>query len=235
MRLWSYVALLVLVAIPIAGASTVAEEEFTCPIGGQKFKATIAMSGSQFGQNLDLRPIGAIISPWPVPKCPKNGFVLFKDDAFSSDELKALEPFVMSDRYQAAQKIESDYYLVALLERQLKMPASEIAYSLLRATWEVTADDRYPRYAQEALDAFDGLLADASSRVDRKMRQNYAAVSGELERRLGKFGKAKARFLALLAEDGVKGNVMETIAREELALIAAGDTATHAIDDGKKK
>ena len=77
---------------PIALADTKIVVEEVCPLCRTKFKATLAGSGYQSNIRLDLRPIGAIASPWPLAVCTKCGFVLYKDqeEEYSEDELKAV-------------------------------------------------------------------------------------------------------------------------------------------------
>jgi hypothetical protein len=57
------------------------------------------MSGTSFGKRLDLRAIGPTASPWSLPVCPKDHFVLFKQK-FSPEELADLRSFVNSEPYQ---------------------------------------------------------------------------------------------------------------------------------------
>jgi hypothetical protein len=194
------------------------------------FTTDLAMSGTQMGQNLDRRPVGAIASPWPLPKCPKNGFVVFKK-AFTPAEIRTLEPFVRSAQYQALQKTESDYFLASRLMTELRAPRHEIASALLRATWEVENDPRYPRYAERALAAIEALLADGSA-LQRDDVASYRQIAGELERRLGRFDAARARFIALRGAPGVKGTPLERIVLQELELIRRRDTATHLANAG---
>ena len=85
--------LLSLAMLPAAKAATVFEQEFTCPIGGEEFRQKMAGSGTSFGQFFDFRPYGPIESPWPLPVCPGNGFVMFKRE-FSDAELARLSGFV---------------------------------------------------------------------------------------------------------------------------------------------
>ena len=82
-----------------ASAATEGEIDCTCPLCKTKFKAVVDFSGTSFGKRLDLKPIGAIRSPWRIPVCPKCQFVLFADK-FSDDELKVLGEFVASEAYK---------------------------------------------------------------------------------------------------------------------------------------
>lgn len=157
------VVLLLIVVSPFANARIVMESEIACPIGGERFKTTIALSGTQFGQNLDRRPFGAIAAPWPLAKCP-NGFVIYKEK-FADSELKRLKSYVLSKDYQALKTSETNYYLAARLMRQLDVPIEALADALLKATWEAEQDSRYRRYATEALSAFEAVIASPPPRI----------------------------------------------------------------------
>ena len=229
------VAAFLVLSLASAGvaASTVADVDVTCPIGGKHFTTLAAMSGTQFGKNLDLKPFGAIISPWPIPKCPENGFVMYKE-TFGQDEIKRLTIFVLSDTYQALQKTETNYYLAAALMKYLGEPKKNIADALLEATWETENDPRYEKYAGEALGAFES-LADPSSGATSEDISFYQILAGEMERRLGRFDAAKHRFETLLTRADVRGTVLEQIARQQMALIALKDSATHPVADTSSK
>src|SRR5690606_5477690 len=79
----------------MAHAMTVMDVDFTCPVGGEEFSTRMAGSGTAFGRNLDRRPFGPTPSPWPLAKCPGNGFVLYQRE-FSDAEIRKLTPLVES-------------------------------------------------------------------------------------------------------------------------------------------
>lgn len=224
---------LLLVASPLSMASIVMDVEITCPIGGERFEATVAMSGTQFGQNLDRRPFGPTVSPWPISKCPSNGFVIYKND-FTASEIDQLMPYVNSVTYQTLQKHESDYYLAARLMQHLGAPKSAIADALLKATWEAEQDNRYERYANEALTVFEALLADLPHEFSPEQAASYQQIAGELERRLGLFDKAIRRFKALIDAPGVKGSELEKVVCQEIALTEAKDSGTQPYNDAPR-
>ncbi len=221
--------LLLFLTSPLSMASTVMDVEVTCPVGGKRFVAEMAMSGTQFGQNLDRRPFGAIATPWPLAKCPSNGFVIYKDD-FTASEIDRLTPYVRSVTYQTVQKKESDYYIAAHLMQYLGAPKSTFADALLMATWEAEQDERYDRYAAEALAAFEAILADTSHELAPAQAASYQQIAGELERRLGLFDKASRRFRALIDAPGVRGSELEQVVRQEIALTEAKDSGTHPFE-----
>lgn len=221
--------LLLFVAPLFSMASTVMNVEVTCPIGGERFEAEMAMSGTQFGQNLDRRPFGAIITPWPLSKCPSNGFVIYKDD-FTASEIDRLTPYVKSVTYQTLQTKESDYYMAAHLMQYVGASKSTIADALLKATWEAEQDERYERYAVEALAAFEALIRHPSHELTPAQVASYQQIAGELERRLGFFDKANRRFTALIDAPGVRGSELEQVVRQEIALTEAMDSGTHPFE-----
>ena len=217
---------LVFVAAP-AAALTFVENEITCPIGGEKFTARQAASGTAMGQNLDRRSFGATASPWPLAKCRGNGFVLFRPQ-FEDAELAVLRPIVESPAYREAAARETDYYLAATLMRALDAPPETLATVLLQASWEAEGDARYPRYAAEALAEFERYLAAAPADPADDAWVGFMQLAGELERRLGRFDAAQKRFDALLPQ--VAGHAIEPLVRQELTLIAARDSGTHAVE-----
>src|SRR5262245_40618932 len=82
------IGLLALSAVS-AAATTFGDEEFTCPIGGQTFTATVFSSTFSVGQRLDLKPIGGPLLSMLLPVCPDNGFVMYKMK-FSDEEVRTL-------------------------------------------------------------------------------------------------------------------------------------------------
>jgi hypothetical protein len=192
----------------------------TCPIGGEQFKTRQALSASVFGSYLDLKPWGAIAAPWPMAKCPGNGFVLYKND-FNGQEIARLKPLVASPQYQKMQAVETNYFLAAYLMQAMKEPPQVVAGTLLRATWEVEEDERYPRYAAQALKSYEELISAEQSGV---LGPDYVAhqhLAGEFERRLGRFAEAEKRLTPLLDLPIAKRYTVGDYIRQELALIKA--------------
>ena len=168
-------------AAGMVSAATYTKKEFICPLDGSVFEATMAVSGTSFEQQLDLKPFGPMPAPWPLARCPSNGFVIYKEE-FSADEIDRLKRYVLSPAYQALREDNSDYYLAAQLLQFMDADADEVAWSLLQATWEVEADaTRYRRYAQEALAKFSELLT--KPRADRQewvTRCSWSPVSSSV-------------------------------------------------------
>jgi hypothetical protein len=182
-------ALLALGSVP-AAATTIDEREFTCPIGGQKFKATVVSSTFFAGTRLDLKP--ATLMPSSIlPVCPDNGFVLYKAD-FSPEELSKLAPIVLSEGYQRERPENTTYFMVAYLHERMGADDAKIGLLYLQASWE--AEFKGPplvsRYRSLALDKLQLAL-----RRDR--RWETVLIAAELERLLGRFDAAVARLAAV--------------------------------------
>ena len=61
-------------------ADTVGVVKKTCPLCATAFEAELDLSGTQFSQRLDLKPIGPIAAPWRLAVCPQCHFVLYTDE-----------------------------------------------------------------------------------------------------------------------------------------------------------
>ncbi len=212
-----------------AQAHTSYEADLVCPIGGEKFKTVLAGSGTSFGKFLDLKPYGPIAAPWPIAKCPSNGFIMFQDK-FSDAELSRLETFVASAQYQGMKNTHTNYYLAASLQRQIDAPLSRLAFTLLQATWEAPGG-LYTAYAEEALEAYVALLK--TEPPDSKSWVTYQLIAGELERRLEKFEAATSRFSALNENTNLEPFV-KGIVEFQLQLISEHNSSSQRIPSGKK-
>jgi hypothetical protein len=221
------VALAATFAVAPSHAMTVHDVDMTCPIGGEKFSARMVGSGTAFGQYLDRRQFGATASPWPLAKCPKNGFVIFRDD-FTAGEIAQLTAIVASADYRALQARETNYHVAAWLLRRLGAAPAEVFAFQLAATWEASDDerhDRYDRYAAEALATLEQVLAMPGAPVEDAL--DKAQLAAELERRLGRFDAAHRRLSALLPH--VRGSGLEPLVIQELQLVDARDRAPHRV------
>lgn len=219
-----FLALLGSLVLPAKGMTLMSVEQ-VCPIGGETFEAVLAGSGTQFGLYLDRKPFGPTPAPWPLAKCPSNGFVLFKEE-FADQELAVLQPYVESGEYQAAQSQETDYYLAALLLRRIGADPLQVAEALLQSTWETSDPERYARYAVEALSEYENVLATEMPGDESMWIEQLA---GELERRLGRFEAAQERFERLLERPEVAGTRLQPVLEQELRLVAAGDSGQHRV------
>jgi hypothetical protein len=203
---------------------TMGEVDYVCPIDGQKFKALTAFSGTQFGMGLDLKPRGPTPAPWPLPKCPGNGFVMYKK-IFSTDELDRLKSYVQSAVYQSLAKGNTNYFLAAKLKAAMGESALSVASTLLRATWEARSREEYQTYARATIDAYDRVLSEKHSDEDQKLTATL--VAGELERRLGLFEKARTRFLGIPNRTALRSPMNEIV---ELQLVLIEQTNSEAAE-----
>jgi hypothetical protein len=211
-----------------SAASVVLPHDVVCPIGGAVFTTYSAMSGTQTGQYLDFKPWGRVIAPSPLPQCPDNGFVVYKE-RFSAAELARLQPYVLSDQYRALIKTETPYYLAAKLQEQASEDIRAIAGTLLRATWEAEDASRYARYAAAALNAYEQALRNYGPHNPERIQMEL--IAGELERRQGRFAEARRRLLALERRElGRLELPYSAILQQQLRLIDARDARPHFID-----
>ena len=208
-----------LLVIPYAAnAQTMDQVEVTCPLGGEVFQATLAMSGTAFGTYLDFRPYGPIASPPPLPKCPSNGFVVYKRK-FNDDELQRIKPYVVSQDYQALQRTHTNYYLAAKLQTHLGASQKQLARTLLYASWETERSEQYREYATEALEAYKRALTEEYPKKNEWLTDQL--VAGELERRLGRFEEANSRFLFIADREKASSGTLHDILELQLRLLKA--------------
>lgn len=188
-----------------AQALTFSEQEFTCPIGGEKFTSQVVGSYSRFGTRLDLKPIGALVAPLPLPVCPSNGFVMYQA-AFTDDELAKLTMIVESDEYRTARAGHTDYYIAAFLLEKMDTPPLDLGHVYLKASWEAEEKrpDRVAEYQKLSLARFDTYLKSESEHNQDWWIAQIAAAA--LERRLGLFAQAIARIDAMPLDEGEARN-----------------------------
>ena len=202
-----------------AQALTFVDQDFICPVGGEKFKAKVVGSQTSFGQRLDLRPLGALVAPNPLPVCP-NGFVMFKE-RFSLDEIVKLSSVFLTPEYQAARKAHTSYYLAAYLMERNGADAYALGLVYLRAMWQVESDptpERPIEYRSLALAKLEAFLSDNKERDSRWW--TAAILASELERQAGRFDESVKRLDALpvteLKTDAPEVLVLEQIRKHAL-------------------
>lgn len=195
-------------------AMTVLTDNVKCPIDGEEFEFIAQASGSSFGSMLDGQPYGAIIMPWPIAKCPKDGMVMYKD--FTEKEIILLRNFVESKEYQELQKKETNYWLAYILSKRLSAPIDEQVSLMQQATWEASKDERYERYAKETIKAIDGI---------KNPPKETIFLKGELYRRIGNFGNAKQVF-SKLNKNVDDGSFLAMAISQELELIAKKNSSS---------
>jgi hypothetical protein len=168
-----------------------------CPIGGATFSYKPALPPAAIGYRPDGRPYADGVVPPPLPECPDNALVLYKD--YSDDEIAKLTPLVESADYQALRK-EGQYYRAFWLMKQMGVDSNLYLLALLEAAWQ--ADDR-PELRARYLAEF----ADESAKVEPRPDDiNWVGMEGRAVnalRELGRFDEAEAR-LAKVPLDALK-------------------------------
>jgi len=129
-------------------ATTFAEEDFVCPIGGEEFEANVVLSNTTWGQRPDGKPYSAL-PVYPVTECPQNGFLLF-DENFTEEELQILEKATGTAEFQAMRETDTQHYRVWWLKNKVQRDEASQLSSLLRAGWETDHDyDRKVKYQSQ--------------------------------------------------------------------------------------
>jgi hypothetical protein len=185
------IALAIAAAFIAAGpaqATTFFPEKFTCPVGGEKFKANVIASHTSWGQRPDGRPYGTL-PIYPIVECPGNGLLLI-EEAYSPADLAILNQVVPSAEYQAMRGTETPHYRAWWLLGKLGRDPYRLAGLLLQATWETDADwDRKVRYSAAFIAAATGLKR-AEDKAEGWLALNLRAANSLRE--LGHFDKALA-------------------------------------------
>jgi hypothetical protein len=189
-KLFSIAAILVFLASGHALATTMFEEKFICPVGGEKFKAYVVGSYSSWGQRPDGREYGTL-PIYPIVECPTNGMLLI-DDKFSPTELQVLNSVVPSQEYQAMRKAETPHYRAWWLKAKIGRGPYEQAWQLLQATWETDENwERKVRYQVAFVNYAKNLKRDEEE-PDKSGQQwlMYNLRVANALRELGHYGKA---------------------------------------------
>lgn len=184
-------------AFPVS-ATTFAPVEQTCPVGGKKFSSMAMMSTTTWGALPDGMPLGVGPNPAPLPQCPENGLVLYRDfDAASRTKLPAI---VLTDTYQSQRRTETPRYLAYVTATALGDEDNRL-WLLLGATWEAKNDgpaERAKRYMTE-------FVALAGTRPFKAVDFESIAIKARAAnalRELGSFDEAEGlRASILIAKD----------------------------------
>jgi hypothetical protein len=215
-----------LAALPLVlAASLAAAGTVVCPIDGTTFNYNDPPTEPIRGRYLDMKPVASHRTPWPLPQCPGNGFVVYKTGPFSAAELEKLRAFLASPSYRDMVWTHTNYYLSAVLRREAGDPLYDVAWALTQATWEATDPARYRRYAEEALAAYNALPRD----LDRRRNTMREMISGELERRLGLFDVAENRFRRLRDAAEFTAPQLQRVIELEIKLIDKKDSGAHVM------
>jgi len=218
-------------------AHTLMQKAQVCPLDGTKWTATLDGSGTSFGQQLDLKPIGPTPAPWRLAVCPTDHFVMFQE-SFTPAELTTLRALISSPEYQSLAKDHSEYFLLGRIFEHIGKPQFVIALAYVKASWQVDSDPvRYAEYAGAALRHYEAGLAKpetadakASEAERQSLRLNAELIAGELERRLGKFDAARTRFTRIESSPQPKEEIHRTIIAQQLRLIATADSRPHRVE-----
>jgi hypothetical protein len=189
----------VLVAEP-CDATIIISQSYTCPGGGQKFKA--ATYGSWFGYDgrPDGRPLGTMRGYVDIPECPKNKLLLYR--AFSPEERKVLAEIIKSRDYLTLVQTENRFYRAAWLEKAINPHSAEYVWYLLRATWYVDKDpERKTRYRNQFLAIAEGIPANPTDMRSMRLRLRVLNVYRET----GQFDRALQGVESLPVDDMAKG------------------------------
>jgi hypothetical protein len=186
---------------PPALALTFSEEQFICPIDHTTSTRIVVTSYTVFEQRLDLRPVGALMSPPPIAVCESNGFVLYQEE-FSDAELVRLRAIVESDEFRSIRAANSDWYIAAWLAERMGQQGAETHWMYLYASWEVEEGDPAlnREYLTLAYDRF--VLGERAAEPGSDNWWTARLLRIELHRRLGRFPEA-----ALLLEETEAGAV----------------------------
>lgn len=166
-------------------------DEFTCPLGGEKFKALRLGTHSTYGRHFDLSPVSYMKLPPPIPVCPSNGFVMYKEN-FSKKELDKIKSYISSQTYRAWMGKNTSGFLYAKILHHME-PDESLIFPYLRASWEADGcDDKlYRKYALLALKELERTLAGAQPKTGDQKFWTWHILRANFYRRLGRFEQAE--------------------------------------------
>lgn len=210
-----------------AWAHTSSVQEFVCPIGGEKFRQRIDMSGTSFGIMTDTRPVGPIATPFAIPQCPSNRFVIFKKE-FTPSELAKFERVVQSDAYQKIAQQSSSYFawghMLELAEEN--QDNIQMMWIFLKSSWQRHNNEAL----QKTLEYADKALAHSSFQNDDE-KVTVQLLRGEMLRKLKRFDEAKTWFQTLQNSPLVTDKPYLTqLLAFQLKLVEQQDHQSHHID-----
>lgn len=180
---------LALIVAGSAGAGTPYQQKLKCAVGGESFQYTATGSYSTWGSRPDGKPYGSWHFPMPLPVCPKNQLVMYRE--FTKPEIAVLKGLLDGPDYRALIAAgETSYYRAAWLEEQLSPGSDSRPWILLQASWQADGQpDLRARYQREFIAAADALPAKPGD-LDWLALQGRAANA---QRELGDFDGAAAR------------------------------------------
>lgn len=171
-----------------APAVPAAPVKIACPVGGKEFEFLPQGRSPAAGERPDGKPYSAAPAPAPLPECPDNGLVLFKE--YTAQEAAKLEPLIASDAYKALVKADTTYYRAQWLMREMGLEPKDYLFVLLQAAWQA---DRKPELRARYLAQF----AEETAKLEAKPADlNWLGMEGRAVnalRELGRFDEALAR------------------------------------------
>lgn len=234
-----FILLLMLGGLPVS-AHTEYTANLVCPLDHKQFTYTLDGSGTSFTRRLDMKPMGPTPAPWRIGQCPSCGFVLYKKEYTDSEKVVLLE-IVNTVEYRKARKLGSTYYCLAHIYRKLKMPAYDVAWVLLQASWQVESDaGRYATCLTEAITLLDSVVSrdlTKESFADTTAAPTDAQVAAylciELNRLLGKFERAEHYLAMMRPIGGPKASGFNRMVECQRALVAERDKRHRTVDECK--
>lgn len=193
MRIATLALLSLLISAPAVQAGMLVPVKMTCAVGGERFTHTETASYSTWGSRPDGKPYGSWTFPMPLPVCPGNGLVMYRD--FTDAEKASLKALIAGPEYRAlVEGRDTPYYRAAWLEGRLSPASDDTVWILLQATWEADADPaRQARYDREFVVAVDAQPAKPGELIWAVLQ----ARAANAERQLGDFDAAGRRLAAV--------------------------------------
>lgn len=205
-----------------APAAQIIEREMRCPVCGHQFYAKLDAPDADYEMRLDLKPLGAIPGPWRLPDCEKCGFVIYSSRVSKEELAKAMAAAASPD-YRAS-AVRSTYYKTGVIFRLLGKPDFLVANTYLKASWQEESD---PARLKEDLELSLKHFTACAAACTGAEKENSQLLIGELLRRLGRFGEAKAHFAGLRSEKGFQDNFFADIVAFQLQLCDKKDDRAH--------
>ena len=210
-------------------AMTLRNKAFVCPIDGTEFEQTIALSGTQFGMRLDMKPLGPTPAPWPIPSCPECRFPLFKDE-FTEEEIDRYREFVETRQFREETADSPPYFALAKVKAYDGESSGEIAYAYLQASWQVEENrEGYERCLKLALEEYREFFEAERAGVSDEDWLTAGILIAELERQLGNFDGALAQ-VESLGDEPIEDEFFLKLLDQIETLARSEDTHPHPIE-----
>lgn len=203
-------------------------KELTCPLDGEVFESLRLGTHSRYGTYFDLEPVSYMDFPAPVPVCPSNGFVIYKDD-LDSAEVTAQQKVIETPDYKKRLGRNTSYHLFAYVAEKMNLEY-DVWWLHLKSTWEADLcrrPDLYSDYVREVIKHTGLALQDLGPEDDMFWVTQRVRINAY--RRLGDFEGAKSELDLLLS--GHEGEVPE----RELNFLQQLGALIEAEDKGQKE